>query len=351
MVGEESADPTVTSEWTRALVAWAHGRGLAIGPMLTECGIDAHALAVPGSRVPFRSHRALWVLVAQATADPTFGLDVVDRFVDAGAMGLLGLLAETCETLGDALDTVCRLNALANQASLMRIWVEQDCAFILDAHTRDGTPYPRAMAEAVLTFYCMMMKQTCPGHDVVREVWFCHSAPPDDKRYAAKLGAPVRFSQPHNVLVLDRAALALPMVTARPTLRAHLQRQATSLLEALPVHDDIESRVRAAIRLGAVSAESSSVDALAQTLGVSRRTLQRRVADAGHSVVSLVEEEKKERARILVTTTSLELGEIAARLGFSDVRAFRRAFKRWFDVAPNALRGADWHRSKRHPEP
>lgn len=312
-----------------------------MGPILQAVGIAPETLAVPGARVPFRKHCQLWEAVAEVVPDPSFGLDVVDRFVDAAAMGLLGLLAESAETLGDALDTVRKLNTLANEASLMRTWVEGDRAYVLDAHTRDGTAYPPAMAEAVMTYYAAMLRKTCPGHDVLVEVWFAHSSPPSVERYATTLGVPVRFSRPHNVLVLHAEALGIRMATARPSLHVHLERQAHSAIQALPIQDDILTRVKAAIRLDSELLGTASVERLARRLGVSRRTLQRRLAEAGSSVNALIDNERKERAGLLVKTTSLSLSDVASRVGFSDVRAFRRAFQRWFGRSPAQLRAPD----------
>jgi AraC-like DNA-binding protein len=306
--------------------------------LLADSQIEPSVFDLPGGRVPFRCHRELWVKVAESTTDPTFGLDVVGECIDAGSMGLLGLLAESCETLGDVFATVSASNSLANEASLMRTWSDGDKAYVLDAHTRDGSPYPPAMAEAVIAFYHRVIERTCPGQNWLLEVWFVHAAPPDVSRYRQVFGVAPQFSRPSNTLVLPRSALDLPLVTARTVLNRHLSQVAQDTLEQLSADADITDRVRAEIRLAGHALPTA--DELASTLGMSKRTLQRRVSESGGKLNILLDEERRARAYRLVHNTDHPMAEIAWRLGFAEVRSFRRAFKRWFGQPPSQARAS-----------
>jgi AraC-like DNA-binding protein len=83
-----------------------------------------------------------------------------------------------------------------------------------------------------------------------------------------------------------------------------------------------------------------SIDAVAAGLAMSPRTLQRRLAASGTSYQRLVTEVREELARNHLRDSRLSIGEIAFVLGFSDVSAFHRAFKRWTAQTPSAFRGA-----------
>jgi AraC-like DNA-binding protein len=77
---------------------------------------------------------------------------------------------------------------------------------------------------------------------------------------------------------------------------------------------------------------------VARDLGTSRRTLQRRLADAGASYQGLLDETRREAAERYLTESSLSIAEVAYLLGYSEPSAFHRAFKRWFGRSPQGFR-------------
>ena len=82
-----------------------------------------------------------------------------------------------------------------------------------------------------------------------------------------------------------------------------------------------------------------SLPEVAKRLGVSDRTLHRRLADEGTSHSELLDEARRERAMILLADRSLSAAEISFLLGYSEPGAFFRAFKRWTGKTPGAYRG------------
>ncbi len=85
-----------------------------------------------------------------------------------------------------------------------------------------------------------------------------------------------------------------------------------------------------------------SVQEVAAALGTSERSLRRQLAAEGVSFSSLLEEERLERAKLLLLSTAMSIDHIAARLGYSNVANFGRAFRRWTDHTP-----ADYRRAHR----
>src|SRR5213079_869494 len=93
----------------------------------------------------------------------------------------------------------------------------------------------------------------------------------------------------------------------------------------------VSARARAAIDK-LLETGSVGADELARALGMSRRSLDRALADEGTSAGALLEDERKQRALAWLPTMSVE--QVAGRLGYSDARAFARAFKRWTGRPP-----------------
>jgi AraC-like DNA-binding protein len=89
-------------------------------------------------------------------------------------------------------------------------------------------------------------------------------------------------------------------------------------------------RTRAAIHK--LLGTSCSVDAIAASLGMSRRALERALAAEGTSATAVLDEERRCYALAWLETHSVQ--EVAFRLGYSDRRAFARAFRRWTGTSP-----------------
>lgn len=124
-------------------------------------------------------------------------------------------------------------------------------------------------------------------------------------------------------------AAVVPM--ARPSLCAILVERLEALLEASERGTSTTARARTAIA-AQLRAERGSVDELARSLGLSRRSLERALAAEQTSPAALFDEERRTRA--LAWLPALPISVIAARLGYSDGRAFARAFRRWTGASP-----------------
>jgi AraC-like DNA-binding protein len=77
-------------------------------------------------------------------------------------------------------------------------------------------------------------------------------------------------------------------------------------------------------------------------MGISDRTLKRRLQEDGTTFRALTAEVRGGQAKELLADDSLLLTDIAERMGFSDLSSFSQAFKRWYGVAPSALRSNAW---------
>lgn len=161
---------------------------------------------------------------------------------------------------------------------------------------------------------------------------------PDDQQadeFVAFFDVPVLFGQKNYSVVFRTAKLDLPTREADPAL----YRYACEHLELLSVRWDLATApdplapvriaVQKAVDLGAVS-----LDAVAEEIRMSPRSLQRFVRSHDATVRELIDEARAERARRLLDRSELDLEEVAQRMGYSDDRSFRRAFRRWAGVSP-----------------
>jgi AraC-like DNA-binding protein len=109
-------------------------------------------------------------------------------------------------------------------------------------------------------------------------------------------------------------------------------------IRAIEVHhrDSFPDQVRSVLRT-ALLTDRADADHVASLFSIHRRTLNRRLNEDGISFKDLVEEERFEIARQTLLSSDLQVGDVAALLGYADASAFTRAFRRWSGAAP-----AEW---------
>jgi AraC-like DNA-binding protein len=121
-----------------------------------------------------------------------------------------------------------------------------------------------------------------------------------------------------------------------------------SRLSALHAQASLRERVRAVL-LETLPAGTSSINAVAQRLAISKRSLQRQLAEESIGFQELLSEVRHELARHYLSRTDISAGEISWLLGFQESNSFIRAFRSWTGTTPAAYRqgrlgmDAQWH--------
>ena len=168
-------------------------------------------------------------------------------------------------------------------------------------------------------------------------VHFKHAAPSDTSAHEAWFACPVHFDAERDALQVSEAALATPNrlgdASVSDFFEAHLKKTLSDLT------DDSALAKRVRIEVSQSLAEGvPTLSEVAASLGMSGRTLQRRLAEQGHAYQDLVDAARRELAERLLRDTDYALAEIAFLTGFSEQSAFTRAFKRWAGQTPRSFR-------------
>lgn len=147
----------------------------------------------------------------------------------------------------------------------------------------------------------------------------------------------LRFDAPADLLVFDEAALAEPLLTHD---RALLDVLVPDLEAALIDHrrartlaDDVRATLSRKI-----AGDRPSVEKVAKALGMSSRSLQRRLGEIGTTYQALLDDVRRLSARRLLARTDLDSGEVAFLLGFEELNSFTRAFQSWEGTTPTRWR-------------
>ncbi len=166
-------------------------------------------------------------------------------------------------------------------------------------------------------------------------------ARPGDAAWRAEvehyLGCVPIYGARYTRLTFSRADWTRPLVGANPRLRAALEAHAAELQREASAAQGFGAKVRAAIAQLLREGEPRVGD-IAQRLGMTPRTLQRRLQDEDLGFTALVDEARLDLARRYLADWSLSISEVSFALGYSEPSAFTRAFKRWSGSAPAEYR-------------
>jgi len=293
-------------------------------------------LADPDGRVPADLLLRLWQYLPSHCTDESFGFWLAER-LQAPPLSLATWVISSSPTLGQGFERALRYQRLLHDQARSELFVGPE---EIRYRHQIGPPPFRAPSPALefgfLSFLQLARRMT--GQPIVpRRMLFRHAAPRDASRHHAWFGPGLSFSAEVDELVLDRNALALPVLGADPTLARIVEAHAEAALARLPSTSDIAARVRAQIH-ELLPAGPPSVEAVCQRMHLSRRTLQRQLSAAGTTFGAELDQARHQLSLRFLADPRISLQETAFLLGFSEASAFHRAFVRWTGQTPRSFR-------------
>jgi AraC-like DNA-binding protein len=239
-------------------------------------------------------------------------------------------------TLEAALHTFVVYHHLNSQGMATFFLREQDGVAALGlAIYQKGAESVEQIYDGGIALACNIIREVCGARWAPQKVLFSRTRPADVGPYRRFFQAPCRFDS-------DRTAILFPAHWLKRAMPAADLRRLRSLEEqAQAIGVELVDQLRRALRTLLLLGKSSG-DELADLFSMHRRTLNRRLEAQGTTFQKLLDEVRFEAARQLLDATRVPLTEIAASLGYSDLSAFSRAFRRWSGEAPSSRRLTVW---------
>lgn len=335
---------TAAVQNVRMVMAAAAARGVAPGALLAASDLDARAVIAADGRVPAEAVLRVWCAAAERTGDPWFGLSVATHLATEHLDLALALAGSA--TLGDALRQLVRFFPLINQQAALAL-IEDGARVRVrlvvspEAFARVDLEQVRHPTECLLAVLLRLARHTTGLAVAPLAVALRHAAPrcADLSGYHLAFGIAPGFGAPCYELVFDRAVLDLPQRAPGGDLAALAERQLRRRCDELPAADSFAGRIRRALAEELELGEPT-LPRLAERLRMSERTLQRRLGAEATSVQALLDDVRRELSLRRLADSTQSIAEISFGLGFAEVRAFHRAFKRWTGSTPAAYRQA-----------
>ena len=333
------AEPTVAAGYADELLKFAVSRGADRLALLDAAGMAPDQMADPDERLPLAAFIDLVHAARAATGDPALAL----RFgceSDTAEASIAGLIGRSAGTVAEAI-------ALLNRYGRLIVDVEHggpERFQIVEDRTGhwlvDRRKHPASLPElSECTFGRLVAvgRQFFPDADYVKAVHFAHKTPSYADLYEQILRAPVAFGSDVDKIRLDPVALERPVAVRQPRYALSiLAEHAEALLARLDAGADVRRQVEEVLSRTLPEGRCNQDD-VAQRLGLSRRTLHRRLKAEGTTFEQVLDELRGKLASDHLAAGH-SVKRVAHLLGFSDAAAFSRAFKRWTGVSPTERR-------------
>ena len=331
----EGAAITTSASTLRLFVEALQTLGVDWRSILRRCLVDPAELTDPDARIPQERFEGIWIAARDLTGDPCIGLHAGAR-IQAHAVNLIGYLLLSSATLRAGLHRIDRFQhilsgepwlALQESGSVVRIRVGAE----------RGDPVFRAThAEYVAALLLEALGWVSGTRVDPVEVRFEHEAACDRAEYQRTLHCPVKFGAGQSELVLAVETLERASLHADRALeRVHEEFGETLLArEGAP---QVTRRVRQLLA-ECLESEARDIGSVAKRLGMSARSLQRRLAEEETSFRALLDDARRGLARHHLERRATPIEAIAYLTGFSEASAFTRAVRRWFGRTPAQVR-------------
>ena len=339
----------IAAIWARALVEAAVGEGVSrerldaaladhltsadvTRPNLTPLPDDQHPM---DRRLPETAHLATWDAVMRLRDDP--GLPI--RFgasLSPDAYDVLGLACKTAATVDEALERLARYLHL--WTNTVRCEITRDRRGARVALHRDG---PRDLArrsanESAVAEMTHALRSIAADAIGPERAHFAHDAPSSLDEHRRFFGCPLQFGSTFDGIQLSPRALATPLALADAGLSRYLLDRLEAAAATEPTCPSLQHSLRRAI--GDMLPEGRPTAArVAKHLGISPRTLRRRLAAESLTLVAVIADIRRELADELLAAGK-PIAEVAYLVGYSEPSAFHRAYKSWTGRTPATAR-------------
>lgn len=329
----------VTSLFVRK-VARAMGDAIDAAAMLRSVGLDPAARTDVAQMIVDTAYYELLERIAAQTGGAVDLPVRVGRSMACDDYGAFGLAWKTAPTLRASFARAERYWRLLTTVAEYEVRPDGENAYFMLHRQGERRLGLRLSNEATLASVVSIIREVSPAPFSPLEAHLKHPAPPDTGAHAAFFGCPLIFGSEMDALLIPGQALNRGNRLGDEGLSRFMVQHLDAELKKRVADDwTLERMVRGAVAQSLSDGVPRAAE-VARRLGMSERTLQRRLNEDGLSFQQIAEAARRELAEGLLAQSDYSLAEVAFLTGFSEQSAFSRAFKRWSDQTPAAFREA-----------
>ena len=320
----------------KAVVQAATALGVDGEQLLRDAGISAELLRVPGERIPISRYLALYQLACERSGDPDIGLHV-GHIIYFSGMNLHLYMTTICRDLKEYFNVIPSTIRLRGDTGRMLVHPQGEHIRLEWHPLHEQTRSWRPLVDEMLKSSTEIVNAICALPVPVVAAEFTYPAPDDTRALKRAFGPNLKFGCEVSCIYFQRDAVRYPLVDLDFELGRDFWAGPEFMFDEPDGVDPFLRDTRAAIRR-ALPGGRLTIDSLCTDLGISRRTLQRRLSHLGASFKQLLQDVREELSLRYLDDPRLAITEIALLLGYSDQASFSNAFKTWRGCAPSEYR-------------
>ncbi|MBS3803901.1 MAG: AraC family transcriptional regulator [Oleiphilaceae bacterium] len=320
-----------------AVLARAISReGMDPQPLLARFDLDECRLGAPDARISIPRFMRLGHAAVELTGNPALGLLMgeLTRPVDTGRAGLA---AQTAPDAGQALSTLIHYDLLTSQNSRGQPSMGPGRGYAEFYSIRPYNAFNFFVVDSVLAGWTQFLRLITGRTQVLAKVTIEYPEQGLDAEFERWFGCPVSFGEKHNRVYLAPGLSSLPSQQSQPAMHRLLCEDCNQALSRLQSGWGTADRVRDKLTT-LLEGAPPRLEHLAEELGMTPWTLQRRLTQEGTGFRALLDATRKDLGLEYIRETRLAFSEIAWLLGFSGAAAFHKAYLRWHGCNPGEHR-------------
>lgn len=329
---------TLQAYRTRLLIELAMARGMTLAECLAKTTMRASDMAQSQWVFSIEDQIRIIANVGRGLPDQDIGLQMGQR-IGILSRDRVGIWLASMETLQDIVQAAERFQTLLQSPMRGYVTIQDDVAHLRFEY-RDpvdpNTPSVRLHTECVAASLVTTIAQIIGRPLAIVACQFAHDRPCYHQQYAAMFTTSIQFSQSFSGVSFLATELQARSIFSQQIARQAYDAEAEEEYRALHHTRNVVEQVRQ--QLEVLPNGKSDLNQVATRLGISPRTLRRRLMVEGETFRGLREAYLREQAETLLTGSGLSIEAVALRLGYSDASNFRRALRRWKGQSPGEVR-------------
>lgn len=304
-----------------------------------QAKISPAYLSKDNGPIPFYSELRLFEMAAKYFSEP----DICVKLAERQSLAALGPAANNLRPGASVQEAILNIQEnlhLSVEAVRLELNTSKDIAMWnvnWVEPTIGSSPYAQDHGLALM---CIIMKALCGEQWKPRAVYLEHSELTNLSSFHRFFGAPIAFNNSFTGLAFDPVCLKMPS-----RLNAQSEPQHNTLAPTKIAQPDLTDQIKSVIAL-LIDNDDCCIEKVAEHLCMSKRTVQRRLYEDNTNFKDLVNSVRRDQAVELLKNAHYSLAEVGAMLGYSQLSAFSRSFKRWYGVSPQLWRQQNAQKTK-----
>jgi AraC-like DNA-binding protein len=333
----EGHAPRISTIFVRALLEAVEAAGIRGDGFLREAGVSPERLADSYGWLEVAELDRITAHAVELTGDSAFGLHWVERS-PLMKFDLFAMITANAPTLREALACLLQFQPILFERPELQIieCAERVQLYVSPVATTELAR--RVRTEVSILGFVRLMRYVGAPAAAVRRIAFSHRAPPYAHEYVRLFDGRARFGQTHSGIEIDPVWLDRRLPHANVELHRLLTIEGQRVLANIHSSDGYAGQVRAYLRR--VFPRLPQMREAVRALGLSERSLRRRLSEEGLSYSTILQENQLLLAQQLLGDPTRSIQQVGADVGFTSTTAFHRAFKRWTGESPAAFRSS-----------